>query len=280
MLQAYIDDSKQDVPGLYVLAGYVADKSKWLDLEREWNELLAGPPRLTHLKTSDMYLTRNWKSVFYGWTREEVDARVLRLATTINKYVVASVQTVVRKDDYTNILSGLPNDDPPMNGPYPFLCFSIIQGLVSRLEDMGFTDKVEFCFDIQPDEKMETLRGLFEMAKPMYQGWLGKRIAGELRFEDDEEVIPLQAADLMAWHFRRNLAEHEQGREFKSDTWIELLNAPQGITGLLDRNVLRLIHHRASLRHGLLRRCPIQMTVPDPSSFLRDGLAGLSRIHQ
>jgi hypothetical protein len=147
LLQAYIDDSKQDVPGLYVLAGYVADESKWLDLEREWNELLAGPPRLSHLKTSDMYQTRSWHtdSVFCGWTREEVDARVLRLATTINKYVIASIQTAVRKEDYANILSGLPNDDPSMNRPYPFLCFSIIQGLVCRLEDMGCTDRVEFC---------------------------------------------------------------------------------------------------------------------------------------
>lgn len=280
MLQAYIDDSKQDMPGLYVLAGYVADESKWRDFDPEWKEVLAGPPELHHLKTSDMFQTRNRKSVFYGWSREEVDARVLRLATTVNKYVLASIQTAIRKEDYANILGGLPNDDPSMNRPYPFLFFSIIQGLVSRLEDMGFTEKVEFCFDIQPDEKMQALRRDFEIAKSMYQGWLGKRIVGEPRFEDDEKVTPLQAADLMAWHFRKNLAEHEQGRAFTSDVWTELLNAPQRITGLLDRNVLRLMHRRASLRHQLLHCRPIQMTVPDPSSFLRDGLAGLSRIHQ
>jgi hypothetical protein len=142
MLQAYIDDSKQDSPGLYVLAGYVADESKWLDFDREWKEFLAGPPRLHHLKTSDMFQTRNRKSVFYRWSREEVDARVLRLATTVNKYVLASIQTAIRKEDYANILGGLPNDDPSMNRPYPFLFFSIIQGLVSRLEDMGFTRRL------------------------------------------------------------------------------------------------------------------------------------------
>jgi hypothetical protein len=164
MLQAYIDDSKQDTPGLYVLAGYVADESKWRDFDREWKEVLAGPPRLDHLKNSDMFQTRNWKSVFYGWTREEVDARVLRLAATVNKYVLASIQTAIRKEDFTNILGGLPNDVPSMNRPYPFLFFSIIQGLASRLDALGATDKVEFCFDIQPDEKMQTLRRDLQIA--------------------------------------------------------------------------------------------------------------------
>jgi Protein of unknown function (DUF3800) len=279
MLQAYIDDSKQDTPGLYVLAGYVADESKWLDFDREWKEVLAGPPRLHHLKTSDIFQTRNRKSVFWGWSREEVDARVLRLAIAVNKHVLASIQTAIRKEDFANILGGLPSDDPSMNRPYPFLFFSIVQGLVSRLDSLGVSDKVEFCFDIQPDEKMQTLRRVFEIAKPMYQGWLGKRIAGEPRFEDDEEVTPLQAADLMAWHFRKNLAEHEQGRTFTSEVWTELLNAPHRVTGLWDRNILREFHRGASLRHQLLRCRPIPMTVPDPSSFLRDNLAGLSRIH-
>jgi len=280
MLQAYIDDSKQDTSGLHVLAGYVADESKWREFDLEWKELLAGPPRLHHLKTSDMFSTRNRKSVFYGWSREEVDERVLRLATTINKYVLASIQTAIRKEDYANILGGLPNDDPSMKRPYPFLFFSIIQGLASRLDALGATDKVEFCFDIQPDEKMQTLRRDLQIAKSMYQGWLGKRIVGEPRFGDDEDVTPLQAADLMAWHFRKNLAEHEQGRTFASDVWTELLNAPQRVTGLWGRNILREFHRRATLRHQLLRCRPVQMTVPDPSSFLRDGLGSLSQIHQ
>jgi hypothetical protein len=225
-----------------------------------------------------MFQTRNRNSVFWGWSREEVDARVLRLATAINKYVFASIQTAIRKEEFANILGRLPSDDPSTNRPYPFLFFTIIQGLVGRLDALGATDKVEFYFDIQPDEKM--LRDDCQIAKSMYQGWLDKRIVGEPQFRDDEEYTPLQAADLMAWHFRKNLVEHEQGRTFTSEVWTELLNAPQRVTGLWDRSKLRLLERRASLRHRLLSCRPIQMTVPDPSSFRRDGLAGLSRIHQ
>jgi uncharacterized protein DUF3800 len=225
MLRAYIDDSKHDEMGLFVLAGYVADEDKWIEFDREWREILAGPPELHHLKTSDMFQTRNRNSVFWGWSREEVDARVLRFATAVNKYVLASIQTAIRKEDFANILGGLPSDDPSMNRPYPFLFYTIIQGLALRLDDLGVADKVEFYFGMQPDEKMQRLRHDFQAAKSLYQGWLDKKIVGEPQFRDDEKYTPLQAADLIAWHFRKNLAEHEQGRTFASDVWTELLHS-------------------------------------------------------
>jgi hypothetical protein len=264
MLRAYIDDSRQDdAPGMYVLAGYIADATKWQDFADEWDLVLAGPPKLHHLKTSDMYRLKARNSVFCGWTAEERDARLLALAKITNKYVLASVQTAIRSVDFENILGQFPGD-PQLNRPYPFLFYSIMGGIVSRLGDLQIDDKVEFFFDTQGNESKQKLRDGFHEAKLLHQGWLNDRIAGEPEFKNDEDVSPLQAADLMAWHFRRNLVEHAQGKTFESNVWTELLEAPQRITGLWSPSILRWL----ALRHGLMSRPATIMTLPDPSSLI------------
>jgi hypothetical protein len=69
----------------------------------------------------------------------------------------------------------------------------------------------------------------------------------------------------MAWHFRRNIVEHESGKPFESELWNELLNAEHRITGLLDKQKLRVLYDRI-----FRRKFPgITMTIPDPSSFRR-----------
>jgi hypothetical protein len=237
MLRAYIDDSKQK--GIYVLAGYLADATKWAEFADDWDTVLANPPKLHHLKTSDMFRHKDPNSVFYGWTQEETDAKLLELAKTVNKYVLASVQIGIRESDYRDMLSAIGvNHD--LNMVYTTLFYSIISGIVTRLNDLKIDDKVEFFFDIQGHDSQDKLREGFREAKEMHQGWLKNRISGEPVFRDDEYVTPLQAADLMAWHFRRTLVESEQGREWKSDVWTELLR-PQQITGLLDRGILRAL---------------------------------------
>jgi hypothetical protein len=105
----------------------------------------------------------------------------------------------------------------------------------------------------------------------MYQGFLNNRIAGEPEFKNDKETTPLQAADLMAWHFRRNLVAHEEGKTFESDVWTELLEAPHRITGLWTPPMLRLLARKAVLKHRLLSLPAVPMTIPDPSSFLWGG---------
>jgi hypothetical protein len=154
MLRAYIDDSKQDAPAMHVLAGYIADATKWDDFADEWEVVLAGPPKLRYLKTSDMYRLKARDSVFYEWTAEQRDARLIALAKTANKYVLASVQTSIRVADFENILAQFPGD-PQLNRPYPFLFYSIMAGIVSRLDDLKINDRVDF-FLRHPRQRVTT----------------------------------------------------------------------------------------------------------------------------
>jgi hypothetical protein len=143
MLQAYIDDSKQDALGVYVLAGYISDATKWEEFADEWDTALARPPKLHHLKTSDIFRHRARDSVFYGWTQEETDTKLLELAKTVNRYVLASVQTGIRENDFKNIIGGF-GGDPALNRPYPFLFYTIMEGIVGYIDELKLDDKIEF----------------------------------------------------------------------------------------------------------------------------------------
>jgi hypothetical protein len=270
MLRVYIDDSKQDdAPGTFVLAGYMADATTWADFSDEWQIALDGPPKLEYLKTNHMFRLRDPKSVFFGWSPEDRDARLLLLSKTTNKYALASIQSVVRSSDYREIFAGL-TGNPDFDRPYSFLFYSIMGGIVSALERLGINDQVEFFFDEQGNESQERLRSGFDDFVSTAPQNLIDRIGAKPDFRDEKKVYPLQAADLMAWHFRRNIVEHDQGRDFESPVWTELLNAEQRITGLWEKPKLRfmaqlMMQRKLSLLPGST------MTLPDPSSFSWSG---------
>jgi hypothetical protein len=49
-----------------------------------------------------------------------------------------------------------------------------------------------------------------------------KRLAREPHGETDEDQMPLQAADLLAWHAHRDFVETQNSREHKDSVWSAL----------------------------------------------------------
>ena len=58
MLQAYIDDSGNGDPPVYVLAGFVASSDEWEIFTDEWQALLDAPPRLEYFKMKEASVTK------------------------------------------------------------------------------------------------------------------------------------------------------------------------------------------------------------------------------
>jgi hypothetical protein len=75
--------------------------------------------------------------------------------------------------------------------------------LVKYMHRKQINHKVHFVFDSEDAEPIaeiqRTYAEFFRAAPPFYN----KYLSGTPHFERDEDVLPLQAADVLAWHVRR-----------------------------------------------------------------------------
>ena len=69
MLQAYVDESKEDGDQILVFAGYVAPATKWLPFSDEWAECLFAPPGTDYLKNARGHGPARWFSHKKGLDR-------------------------------------------------------------------------------------------------------------------------------------------------------------------------------------------------------------------
>jgi hypothetical protein len=110
-MQAYIDDSKG--PPVFVLAGFIARTDQWSALTARWHDALDLPPRLKYFK---MHEAHTCTGEFTGWKQTDRDVRLASLAGIIKDHVVAGVSSVVRQDDYDEIMAG--RIAKPLDYPY------------------------------------------------------------------------------------------------------------------------------------------------------------------
>lgn len=80
------ESSDRDIRGgWFVMAGVVADCKQWEAFKKAWcAELDAGKP-LHYYHHSDAGKRENPESVFYGWTKEEVQSKRIALAEVVSK---------------------------------------------------------------------------------------------------------------------------------------------------------------------------------------------------
>jgi hypothetical protein len=106
--------------------------------------------------------------------------------------------------------------DARFANPYFFCVYNLIPEVIQS-DHVTATDKVGFVFDKQAERRMvrdgfdEFVNGLPER--------LQSRLWGDPRFENDEEFPPLQAADLLAWWFRRWSVDANLGQPLWKPPW-------------------------------------------------------------
>jgi hypothetical protein len=197
-------------------------------------------------------------SMFYRWSPQERDDKLLLLARTVNQHAILSIQTIVRPEQYREIVGNMTGERV-----YYFLFYSVIAELIKRLDRLKLQDKFEIYFDRQGDESVDKLRAGFQEFIADAAPEIKARVA-EPEFKDDRDITPLQAADLIAWHVRRNIYDHDRDRELKGPVWDELLNLER-LTGIWDRRKLELMAQQ-KVRRALRDYPGTLMTLPDPSS--------------
>lgn len=209
MLRIFVDDSGTDgTTEFCVLAGYVSDEDGWTKFSDEWQEALDDYPCLKYFKMSE---AESLRGQFFGWSRAQRDEKVLRLASIAQSRSRYAVASVISHGAYDDVARGcLPRT---VDSPYWFCFQGIVSECVYLFQQTGF--KVDFVFDLQGEGYERRAHAIFTGLHSELKGTPMGAALGSLSFANDLDVLPLQSADLLAWHCRGHFHSmlSEGGRE-------------------------------------------------------------------
>jgi len=164
----------------------------------EWTDALAQEPAISHFKMKDAHGLRG---EFRGMSSQRRDEKLLSLAHVIQKYAIATVAVTTRHDDYRKVFHGKMMRS--MDAPYQMMFHFTLATVHKLLKEIGKYDRVNFVFDRQLDHEV-SLKESFSAMKGKMNADLAGLLAADPRHADDKDEVPLQAADMIAWHVRRS----------------------------------------------------------------------------
>lgn len=193
MLEAYIDDSASDSGDgkRLFLAGYIQSSEAWSRLTEDWKVELAKPPALMSL-----HMTK----CFEGWSADAREAKIDALVSVLKKYKPLSIECSISRAAYVNAIS--PKAPFDLRHPY-FPCFvGILHGVARAVIEEGLSGPVKLTFDEQGKVGSETALWYAPLkhSDPTLRSVLGESPS----FGSDDDVVPIQTADMLAWYVRRS----------------------------------------------------------------------------
>jgi hypothetical protein len=201
VLQAFIDDSFEE-DGVFVLGGYISTAEAWAAFSKEWEKLLPlgtlNKHRRYHFKMREM-------------AREPARiARVPLFLKVIEDHALVYVSAKINIAELRSARSRIvvPNiniDWGVFANPY-FVAFRcLMDNLHASRPRMGhvlpLSDKIDFYFDNRTDKK--AIVTMWDDYVARRRDEVRRYFGANPRFEDDEEFLPLQAADFWAWWVRK-----------------------------------------------------------------------------
>lgn len=205
ILQAFIDDSASE-EGIrnYLLAGYVLDAQSWISFSDDWDSVLRASPKIDYLH---MVEANGLRGQFGGWTSKDRDKKVIDLGKVIEKHQPHSIEISVSQNEMAKYYN--PSAPYAFQNPY-FLCFyGVILGLGRIHKLLGIDAPVDFVFDEHGGLGHDVAMWYQQIKSDQPQ--LKFLLGSSPIFRDDRKVLPLQAADMLAWHLRRELDRGEEG---------------------------------------------------------------------
>lgn len=208
LLQAFTDDSAaQSGDRRLFLAGYLHRADAWSNFSNDWYKALTARPSIGYFKASEAY---NLSGEFYhkkGWTEATRNAKVQLLASVIKHYRPLSFEFSINRQIFEDELK--PVSPYGLGAPHFAMCFAVVAGIANYAAQEGITTPIEFIFDEQQgvDADIDEFFSYMKEKLPLES----RRLIAELlcfKNDKDNRYLPLQAADLLAWHRRR---EHEIG---------------------------------------------------------------------
>jgi hypothetical protein len=244
MVRAFFDDSGIGQSPVYCLAGLVSNAAVWAEFSNEWSTTLKSPPSLNYWKTTHAI---SFRGQFTRWDREDRDQKLREFIEIISKYPVVPFAFTVNHGDWIDVFGG-----HERLTPYAYMLMTVYRSLGEILAENGLSNEpVDFIFDNQPERISEITRNWssFVDSAPSHYGGTLKNFP---IFENEKKVLPLQAADLVAWYVRKQEIHHYQGTPFRDNLFDDkrLFHALGDKQALLVIKQEMLSAYLRSLRNG------------------------------
>jgi hypothetical protein len=207
-LRAFIDDSAAQAGDRRLfLAGYLARADVWAHFSESWHQELNAWPSIDYFKGSEANHLTGQFDYKKGWDQALRDAKAAGLAAIINHYQPFSFEFSLNRQLFEDELK--PVSPYGLGRPHLHLSFCVVSGLARYAAQEGITTPIEFIFDEQSGVDTDVAMFFSELKKALPIE-AQKLIEGTPFFKSDRDkrYMPLQAADMLAWHLRR---EHETG---------------------------------------------------------------------
>lgn len=209
MLTAYIDDSYNPGGGSYVLAGFVSTNEKWEAFSKDWGNLLPTygtlKPRTEryHFKMNEMAENQERMARLPAFQRVAEEHSLMAICCCLNTNDLAAAMDRIQIPSVSVDWGVFTNDFV-----FAFRClmdmFHNNKSITNEV--LGDEVPVQFIFDNQMGE--EPIVKAFWNAYHLSRRPEIRRLYAEApKFEDDEDFLPLQAADMLAWWVRRAYSE-------------------------------------------------------------------------
>lgn len=242
VLKAFIDDSGSGPDGkVFVLAGFISTAECWDEFSVQWDSICAKEPA-----TPDFHMVEAWRLKGGYWGRgstDELTARrdkkLSKLAASVRDNVICSITTGLTWRAYESAVQG--NVPPTVDNPYFFLFWNIIQLVVKWERASSRREKVDFVFDDQSKigREAQSWHCTFLDCMNDDEKFI---LSGTPIFKHDSDTPPLKAADMWAWHYRREVMEREQqGALYRRTEAGEILWQPTYVATNMVENDLRAL---------------------------------------
>ncbi|MEP3300701.1 MAG: DUF3800 domain-containing protein, partial [Roseibium sp.] len=223
-LSAYFDDSGSDFGKRdLVFAGLVNRDDSWEQFSVAWSAALAKPPSIEYLKMAE---ANGLRGQFAGWTRDVRDQKLESLVEVLDRFRPPWTYDVsIGRTEYERHVS--PVSPRGLSTPYFVITFGAVSAVARHLASEGVSKPVRFIFDEQNGVDTDIALFLDYMLENLDSDSreLVKRPVG---YGDDKHNLPLQVADMLAWHIRWQREDREdptimrRAEYIRSKTHIEM----------------------------------------------------------
>jgi hypothetical protein len=217
VINCYADDSGNQ-PGpnspedVFVLAAYAMPENRWEDFSEKWYAQLKRDHPVSYCRMSD---AEYGEGAFVGIPEEFRKRKAKDLALVIQECDPTPLVCIMQWKDYASHYRG--KVDPRLENPYAILFFQIMKGIadlqvnLNQVQPVGF-HPVDFIFDEQEPAEFKCLQWYAALREKLPEPQ--RTIIGNTpSFKDDRDIMPLQAADMLAWHVHREFNYPNERRD-------------------------------------------------------------------